>query len=138
MGCYKNLILIIESNESCFFFLLKGIHQKMLILHQGTLNKVTLNKGTLLKDILNKGTLNKVTHLNSMLNSLSRTKKLGFLKDGMSPFLFFFCSACVIVEKCVSFYDLFILFLFKDSEFLVRVGGLQQFRSGNVTKKKFC
>jgi len=93
MGCYKNLILIIES---CVF-VLKGIHQKMLTLHQGTLNKVTLNKGTLLKVILNKGTLNKVTHHNSMLNSLSRTKKLGFLKDGMSCFmslLFLLCMCC--------------------------------------------
>ena len=31
--------------------------------------------------ILHKGTLNKVTHHNNMLNNLSKTKKLVFLKD---------------------------------------------------------
>lgn len=28
MGCYKNLILIIESNESCVFFFIKGYPPK--------------------------------------------------------------------------------------------------------------
>lgn len=69
------------ANESEFYvYLIKGIHRKTLILHQGTLHKVILH---------NKGTLNKAMAIlhHSTLNNLLLDKKLVFLKDGMLIFL---------------------------------------------------
>ena len=87
------VLLSLHTHSAFFIFFIlflvishsqQGIHQRTLIPHQGTLhNKVTLQQAILLKVTLPKAML-----LSTLNNLLLPGKKLVFLKDGMSLFLF--------------------------------------------------
>lgn len=84
---YFGVVLsFIELLNDCFVVnTQQGIQQRTLILHQGTLHKVTLHQGTLLKGMLH-----------STFNNLLLDKRPVFLKDGKSLFLFL-ANICVAV-----------------------------------------